>query len=188
MTPAHVDPTPACPECLNPINPRAKRCGSCGVVLSRGKRRLLRIGTVMSALLVVLPLWQLAVSSSDALKTSVAFEIEPLSCGPHSITLSFVNFENDRFLAWSDVRLVQLSDQDMDEKMVVPSGVAHHIAPLSVERLTFMRSQQEAEGVVGANTCANGCDVVVSLTAQETDGRRKTQQAARCRWEPPVAN
>ena len=187
MTPAHVDPTPACPECLNPINPRAKRCGSCGVVLSRGKRRLLRIGTVMSALLVVLPLWQLAVSSSDALKTSVAFEIEPLSCGPHSITLSFVNFENDRFLAWSDVRLVQLSDQDMDEKMVVPSGVAHHIAPLSVERLTFMRSQQGVEGA-GADTCADGCDVVVSLTAQETDGRRKTQQAARCRWNPPDAN
>ena len=169
-----------CPECRSSVNDGANRCGNCGVVLSKTKRRILQGGALISALLVAVPLWQLAVSSTDLLKTEVSFEVEPAACGQQGIALSFVNFERDRFLEWSNVRLHSINGVEIDEAMIFQPGQARHIPPLSSTHLEFFR-QSNSVPTSGA-TCSNGCTMVVKITAQEPDGDRPTEQTAKCTW------
>ena len=171
-----------CSECLHPVREGANRCGSCGIVLHAFKRRILQVAALVSAVLVVVPLWQIAVTTSDLLKTKVDFEVEPAACGQQGILVSFVNFESDRFLEWSDVRLQSVNGVEVDEAMVFRPGQPRHIPPLTSEPLEFLR-QSNAVPTDG-DVCSNGCTMVVRLTAKEADGRRATTATASCTWTP----
>ena len=181
-----------CPECKNCVNSNARRCGHCGIVLSRPKRTILQLGAIFSALLVIVPIWQLAISTTDVFKNTVAFEIEPSNCTPEGIALSFANFEKDRFLEWSDVKLISINDNRFDELMTFRPNQRRHLPPLSVTGLTFFTLPETLERIKGLikDGIATEVEMVVSITAIEPDGNRPTPASVACTWSPaqPLLN
>nr|WP_298102202.1 hypothetical protein [uncultured Shinella sp.] len=170
-----------CPECKNAINEGAKRCGSCGTELNKTARYLLRISQLVAAALVIVPLWEIAVSTTDLLKTTSSFKIVT-TCWQDGVIVSFTNAEKDRVLEWSDVRLVSINEIKVDEPMTFQAGETFHIPPLSTAKLTFYRQEDGAR--TASRSCVGGCAMKVSLTARELDGSRPTTAFATCPWTP----
>lgn len=177
-------PPPLCPECRNSVNTNANRCGSCGVVLRPLKRRILQTGALVSALLVILPLWQLVVLTTDLFKREVYFDVEISDCSPKGISVSFANLESDRFLEWSEVQLQSVDGVEINENMKFLHSLANihprHIAPLDVKVLNFSRSS----GAVPFDSICpdDSCEIVVEVMAKETDGAQPTSRTASCTW------
>ena len=99
-----------CPECMGEVSPEAKRCPHCGVVQRQWKRRTLQASAMLSALLVIVPVWQLAISTTDLFKTELAVEVAASYCeldvrGRAQVVLSAVNGETDRIVAWGPAKL-----------------------------------------------------------------------------------
>lgn len=172
----------SCPECKTAINAGARRCGSCGTELNKNARYFLRATQFIAAALVIVPLWEIAISTTDIFKTTVSFGIDVAGCGPNGIALSVVNAEKDKVIKWSEARLVSVNEIKVDEQMVFPPGQPRHIAPLSTANLTFFR--QEDGGRTVGEVCATGCVMTVSLVAQEVDGSKVTTATATCNWTP----
>ena len=65
---------------------------------------------MLSALLVIVPVWQLAISTTDLFKTELAVEVAASYCeldvrGRAQVVLSAVNGETDRIVAWGPAKL-----------------------------------------------------------------------------------
>lgn len=158
--------------------------------MSRPKRTLLQLGALVSAILVIVPMWELATSTTgfftDLLKSTVSFEIEPSNCGLGSIGLSFANFEKDRFLEWSKPKLISINDEKFDKAMTFKPNQRRHMAPLSVTHLTFHNLPEIVEKFRSSvlNGSLTEAKIMMSITATEPDGARPTSQIAICTWFP----
>lgn len=64
-----------CTECRFEIPLGAARCGHCGIIQSNWKRFVLRWGGLGSAFLLIVPIWQIAISSSNFINYEVSYSL-----------------------------------------------------------------------------------------------------------------
>ena len=107
-----------CSECRFEIPDFARRCGHCGVIQNPWQRNLLRWGGLLSVFVLIIPVWQIALSFSEFLSSSakINFRAKVVDCGPKRASFEIRNLEADRSIRVSDVVLTSISRGIQDRK------------------------------------------------------------------------
>lgn len=180
MDKENVDRDFICPQCKQNTLPGATRCGHCGVLLNKTRRTLLQLSALASAILVIVPLWQVAVSTTDLFKRTVDFEIEASSCTRDRFTVSFVNLEKDRVLTWNQARLISIDGEQLEATMTFPGYQRRHVPPLSATLIVFNIESKIIDNMIKLDEGISNIRIVMSVNATDADGTKETSKSTIC--------
>ena len=178
MVNSNVHEERICPECKMSVKAEARRCGNCGITLSRLKRLIIQFSTIVSAILLIVPVWQLAINTTDLFKRTVSFDLRSAGCTNKTFSVSIANLESDRLLKWTKPILVSINNREINTNMHFSPGEAQHLPPLTERKLELFLLNDSIK--IPKEGTKQEFRVVVAVTTTEIDGSRPTSKTATC--------
>ncbi len=104
--------TKICKECSFEIPKAARRCGHCGSVQNAWKRAIIQWSGLFSAILLIIPIWQIAVTLPRYFlgPSNIGFRAVATVCSFPNIEMKVHNLSTDDYLIVEKVYLRSLTD------------------------------------------------------------------------------